>query len=85
MFSTTPTIVTGRGPSLLSSADAAQAGRFADGLTVHDNLLHVTWLADVAGHWSLLGPNESRFCWGAPLDCNTDSQNLTAPSAASAG
>ena len=30
-------------------ADAAQSGRFvksADGLTVHDNLLHVTWLAD---------------------------------------
>ena len=30
-------------------ADATQAGRFvksADGLTVHDNVLHVTWLAD---------------------------------------
>ena len=29
--------------------------------------------------------NGSRFCCGAPLDSNTDEQNLTAPSAASAG
>jgi hypothetical protein len=34
---------------------------------------------------SLAPPNESRFCCGAPLDSNTDGQNLTAPSAASAG
>jgi hypothetical protein len=30
-------------------------------------------------------PNESRFCCGAPLDSNTEGQNLAAPSAASAG
>jgi len=32
-----------------------------------------------------LPPNGSRFCCGAPLDSNTDGQNVAAPSAASAG
>jgi hypothetical protein len=32
-----------------------------------------------------LRPNGPRFCCGAPLDSNTDAQNLTAPPAASAG
>jgi hypothetical protein len=33
---------------------------------------------------SLVLPNDSRFCCGAPLDSYADIQNLTAPSAAGA-
>jgi hypothetical protein len=49
------------------------------------NCEELCWREWLSFHRASVRANEWRFCCGALLDSNTNSQNLAAPSAASAG